>query len=45
LENTRNWNTGNIGILEHFQNSRLKRKMEGRDSAQFSNRKEITVEN
>jgi hypothetical protein len=27
LENTRNWNTGNIG-QEHFQNSKLERKME-----------------
>jgi hypothetical protein len=27
LENTRNWNPGNIG-QEHFQNSKLERKME-----------------
>jgi hypothetical protein len=27
LENTRNWNTGNIG-QEHFQNSKLERRLE-----------------
>lgn len=28
MGNTRNWNTGHIGKLEHFQNSKLERKIE-----------------
>jgi hypothetical protein len=28
LENTRNWNTGTIGILEHFQTRKLESKTE-----------------